>query len=112
MKDTHFDDAARLRIAQADADTAASQAPGVATRGAPCVVGQTKTISAYPAGATSFFAVAPVDVTGPEVEGGPGTLGALSSTFYALNLGSAVPPVGANVICTFVDSRWVFRYDG
>ena len=80
--------------------------------GSPSLVAQTKAIQAYPTSAQRFFACIPQTVLGKEVEGGAGTLTPDSATFLALNLGSAVPPVGTNILATFVDSRWVFRFDG
>ncbi len=76
------------------------------------MVAQTKSISSYPTAANRFFACAPAGVLGPEVEGGPGTVSTTGSTFFALNLGTAVPPSGTNVLCTYTRYRWVFRYDG
>ena len=79
--------------------------------GSPSLVAQTKAIAAYPTTAQRFYACVPQTVLGPEVEGGP-ALAATPATFFALNLGSAVPPLGTTVVATFVDSRWVFRFDG
>ena len=106
------DEAKRLRIQDAALVDGFSQAGCDPSSGMPCVVAQTKTFATYPTGAQSFFACSPLTVLGPEVEGGPGTISLGSSTFFALNLGSAVPPVGSNILVTFVDNRWVFRYDG
>jgi hypothetical protein len=110
--DTAFDDAARLRAARSASDAKASRPPGSASRGAPCMVAQTKTVTTYPTAAGKYFACAPVDVTGAETEGGSGTFTVATTTFYALNLGTAIPVTGTNVLVTFVDNRWTFRYDG
>lgn len=111
-KDTAFDDAARLRAARSVSDAAASRKPGVGARGVPSMVAQTKTITTYPTTAARFYAVAPVDVTGTETEGSSGTFTVATTTFYALNIGTAIPASGTNVIVTLVDYRWTFRYDG
>jgi hypothetical protein len=78
----------------------------------PSLVARTTKISSYPSQAQSFYACTPVTVLGQEVEGGSGTINLGSSTFFALNVGSAIPAIGINVVATFVDNRWVFRYDG
>lgn len=80
--------------------------------GSPSLIGQTKTVQAYPAAAQSFYACVPQTVLGKEKEGGTGILTPGTATFFALNLGTAVPPVGTSILATFVESRWVFRYDG
>lgn len=106
------DDADRLRLRQDDADIAASLNPGVVAHGAPCFVGKTTTVATYPASAATYFAMLAVTVTGTETEGGSGILTAGTDVTYALNLGTAIPPSGTYVICTLVDYRWTFRYDG
>ena len=109
---TQEDEAKRLRIRDVALTDEFSQAGRDPTLGMPCLVAQTKTIATYPTTAQAFYACTPLVVLGPEVEGGPATLNLGSSTFFSLNLGSAVPPVGTNILTTFVDNRWVFRYDG
>jgi hypothetical protein len=106
------DDAIRLRIQDASLTDSLSQVERDPSLGMPCLVAQTKVQSRYPTSAQVFYACSPLMVLGQEVEGGTGTLTAGSATFYALNLGSTVPPVGTSVLTTFVESRWVFRYDG
>ena len=69
----------------------------------------------YPSTSSAvFFLGTPQQITGAEIEGAAGTATSAtpSASFYALNLGTEIPPVGTQVITTFVDSRWVFRYDG
>ncbi len=106
------DEAKRLRIRDVALVDGFSQTGRDPSLGKPCVVAQTKKLSTYPAYAQQFYACSPLTILGPEVEGGAGTTTLGTSTFFALNLGSAVPPVGANVVATRVDSRWVFLYDG
>jgi hypothetical protein len=105
------DDAQRLRIDDALArDEATRDAPPRAA-GSRSVVATTTTVTTYPTAAARFYAVTPQAVLGAETEGGSGSVSALSGTFYALNLGGTVPPNGTQVLCTFVEYRWVFRYD-
>jgi hypothetical protein len=79
--------------------------------GSPSTLAQTTTISTYPTTAQSYFACLPLMLLGTEKEGAAGVLTLGSATFFALNLGSTVPPSGTQVLTTFVGSRWVFRYD-
>lgn len=106
------DEAKRLRIRAAALIDGFSQAGRDPTLGMPCLLAQTKAITSYPTAAPSFYACSPLAVLGLEVEGGPANLSQGGSTFFSLNLGSAIPPIGTNVLATFVDNRWVFRYDG
>jgi hypothetical protein len=108
---TQEDDAKRLRISDIALVDGLSQAGRDPSLGMPCVVAQTKKLSSYPKSAQQFYACSPVTILGLEVEGGAGITTSGNSTFFALNLGSAVPPLGTNVVATFADSRWVFRYD-
>lgn len=82
------------------------------TGGTPCLVARTKSLGAYPTQASRYFACTPQTVLGMEVEDGSGTLSSDEATFFALNLGAAVPPVSTAVLVTFTGNRWVFRYDG
>ncbi len=106
------DEAKRLRVREA----ALVDGPGRRDRdpsfAMPCLAAQTKVLTAYPAAVQRFYACAPITVLGAEVEGGPGVVTPGPATFFALNLGSAIPPAGTNILATFVDSRWVFRFDG
>ena len=79
--------------------------------GAPSLLACTKVLTSYPTAASCFFACQPLTLLGPEVEGGSGVVTGLDTTFLALNLGGAVPPIGTQVLATFVGNRWVFRYD-
>lgn len=106
------DEAERQRIADDDQSADDTRLEAVPDPGERCLVVQTKTVGTYPTAAGSFFAVATAQAFGAEVEGGAGSVTAGSDTFHALNVGTAVPPSGTNVIATFVDYRWVFRYDG
>lgn len=103
-------EAERLRIVdQGRIDDATRGLPEPAA-GAPSVLAVTTTISTYPTSAAAFYGCVAQAVFGSETEGGSPTLTA-AETFLALNLGSAVPSPDTPVICTFVDNRWVFRYD-
>lgn len=109
---TEQDEAMRLRIRDTSVIDGLSRMGQGPSLGMPCLVASTKKISTYPTSAQSFYACSSLTVLGLEFEGGAGSLTSGNSTFFALNLGSAVPPLGANIVATFVDNRWVFRYDG
>ena len=106
------DEARRLRVREADRTDIQTRTDRDPAFGSPSLVAQTKTLSSYPGTAQRFYACVPVVILGTETEGGAGSVTVESSTFLALNLGTAVPPVGTNILATFVESRWVFRYDG
>ena len=112
MTDRQDDEAKRLRLLQSDRLDAAGRRDRDFAPGTPSLVARTTTIKTYPAGAQQFYACIPMTVLGPEVEGGAGTLNPGTSTFLALNLGSAIPPTGTAILATYADNRWVFRYDG
>ena len=80
--------------------------------GSPSLVVQTRTLQTYPTSPQQFYACVGQTVLGVEVEGGPGSFTPGPASFFALNLGTSIPPVGTYVLATFVESRWVFRYDG
>ena len=77
----------------------------------PSVLAKTTVLTAYPTTAFSYFACLPQSLYGVEQEGATGVVLSGSSSFFALNLGTTVPPVGTLVLATFTGNRWVFRYD-
>jgi hypothetical protein len=78
----------------------------------PTLLARTTSLGSYPATAACYYACNPVSVLGTEVVGGSGMLAIEPGTFFALNLGSTVPPTGTDILVTFVGNRWAFRYDG
>jgi hypothetical protein len=106
------DDTKRLRMRDGNLGVEFSQSGRDPSLGMPCLLVQTTTIKAYPTLAQSFYGCSPLTILGAEVEGGEGVITVGPSTFFALNVGSVVPPTGTNLLATFVDNRWVFRYDG
>jgi hypothetical protein len=79
--------------------------------GAPSLLARTKVLNTYPSVSQCYYACEPLFLLGTEVENGPGLISGTSTTFFALNLGSVIPPVGTQIIAAFVGNRWVFRYD-
>ena len=108
---TNYDEAKRLRVRDDAIGELLSVVPQTLDSGSPCLIVQTTKLKTYPSSAQQFFACQPVAVLGVETEGGPAIFTAHASTFFALNLGAAVPPQGANVVASFIGNRWVFRYD-
>ena len=76
------------------------------------LLARTTTLKTYPATAQCYYACQPLKLLGAEVEGGPAIVSAATATYFALNVGSAIPPSETQVVTTFVGNRWVFRYDG
>lgn len=75
-------------------------------------VAVTVSLGAYPAGSGSMrmFALHALDVTGAETEGASGVEAEDDTPFFALNVGSGLPPVGTRVIAVQVPHLWAFRY--
>jgi hypothetical protein len=97
-----MDDLWRLRLRN---DAFRTPWPSLASGGSPAFVGKVTTAS--PAVAT-FVLVNPVTVTGAEVEGGPGVLTAdPDATIPVYLIGPGVPATGDDLVCRFVDYRWV-----
>jgi hypothetical protein len=105
------DDAKRLRMRETTLADDLGRLDSAPPIGAPSLLASTTTLRTYPTTAQCFFACQPLTLLGAEVEGGPGALTVGTDTFLALNLGSSVPPVGTQILATFVGNRWVFRYD-
>jgi len=73
----------------------------------------TTTVDTYPTDANVMYGVIEQIVTGSEDEGATPTVGSAGGpVFYALNVGTQVPPNGTKLVCHQVGNRWVFRYDG
>ena len=105
------DDAKRLfirEVALADDATRRDSDPSL---GLPNLLALTTTIRTYPTTAQAYYACQPLILLGTEVEGGAGIVSVRNGTFFALNLGSTIPPTGTQILTTFVGNRWVFRYD-
>src|SRR5690349_7193338 len=104
-----------LRIArqrQSDVEVRADQVNQDAPEEGSVALARTKAVGTYPTAANRYFAMSPVTVGGVEGEGNPGTFTVESGTFFALNIGSAVPPVGTDVIVEGINGRWVFEFNG
>ena len=112
MTNLILDEAKRLRQRDEAVFDDLSRRDRAPSFGSPSLVAQTTTLNAYPKSAQRFYACVPQTLLGAEVEGGPGSFTQEPATFFALNLGTAIPPAGTNILATFVESRWVFRYDG
>lgn len=106
------DDARRLFTREVALSDDVKRRDSDPTLGSTSLLAETTTVKTYPGTAPCFYACQPVTLLGAEVEGGPGLVTATSAPFFALNLGSAVPPPGTQILAARVDNRWVFRYDG
>jgi hypothetical protein len=98
----------RQSAASADLDRSAGGMP----HGAAALIAQTTTVATYPTTAGLMYGLIAQDIDGDEVEGAACTYTATSANvLYAVNLGTAIPPNGTNVIVSAVGGRWAFRYD-
>ena len=79
---------------------------------------RTKVLASYPNVAAAFYGVETQTIGGAQVEGGAATIATDGNTYFALNLGSAIPPQGTPVIVSEVSPPdggapyFAFRYDG
>jgi hypothetical protein len=72
----------------------------------------TVTVATYPTAAAAFYGIQDCQINGTETEGGTATFVAGTATQYALNLGTAIPPSGTQIVVHGVGGRWCFRWDG
>jgi hypothetical protein len=105
-------DAKRLRVREAAVREDVVRFSSDQAWGSPSLVARTVSVESYPTTAACYYACNPICVLGTEVVGGPAVLTTVAGTFFALNLGSTIPPTGTDILVTFVGNRWAFRYDG
>ena len=105
------DDVKRLRIRDTTLDNDLKRSESDLAWGTPCLLARTTSLSAYPTKPESYFACQPLTVLGSEVEGSQALISVNTGVLFALNLGSTLPPVGIQILLTFVSDRWVFHYD-
>jgi hypothetical protein len=104
------DESRRARARLDDDDRARARTRAAPAGGAPCLVARTKVKLHYPTVANAYYACESMAVLGTETEGGPASATSSGDTYFAYNLGSAVPPQGTPVVTVFIGHRWVFRY--
>ena len=109
---SHADQLIRLLQDELELKKQVRRTLGNPSPSSPTLVANTKTITHYPSAPGQYFACEPMSVLGVEAEGEIGTFTNFGAIFFALNLGTAIPPSGTKLIVTFVENRWVFRYDG
>ncbi|MGC8638720.1 MAG: hypothetical protein ACP5XB_02445 [Isosphaeraceae bacterium] len=99
----------KLAASQAAARRQRPSAPD----GSVAILAETTVVSVYPTTAGVFYACTPLLVDGPEIEGASASFTSSGDrTFYALNLGTGIPPVGTRIIAHACAGRWTFRFDG
>jgi hypothetical protein len=99
----------RQEAASAALDRSSGQDPYASA--ALCVI--TANGGSYPTSAAKFYACLPLLLTGSESEGATPTFTTdTATTLYALNVGTAIPPVGSKLVIHSAGGRWVFRFDG
>lgn len=96
----------------ADLASAIDAEPDYDCDGAPSMLLQTFTQTTYPTTAARVYACRPVRATAALTEGATASYVVDSTrTYYAANLGSAIPPSGTRVVAVQRNGSWVFRYD-
>jgi hypothetical protein len=76
--------------------------------GSPAVVGCVFGNPTLPTLTGEFFSINPVDITGAEIEGRPGTLSTdTSRSWLVYVVGSKAPTAGDYLVCHFTGNRWV-----
>jgi hypothetical protein len=103
-----YPEGVRLRAADQDLRDEDSRADQFAPQGGLVIVGQTTTDGHYPTVPNAVYAMVPVDATGAEVEGAPGTFATAPGRFYAVNCGGTRPALGTRVPCFLTEDGWIF----
>ncbi len=81
--------------------------PDLSGGGVPAFVGRVTSLASN-IKVGSFLMVQPMMVLGPEIEGGSGDFTSVGSTRVPVYLlGPGVPSTGDDLVCKFVDNRWV-----
>jgi hypothetical protein len=106
------DEAELIRLNDKNLGIINSQSEDDGNGGNTAVVGSTVTITTYPTIAGAFYGMQPQSIFGDEVEGGAGTSTNYGVPFLSYNLGGAIPGNGTQHLNSYIDNRWVFRYDG
>lgn len=71
----------------------------------------TTSLGSYPTMSPAAFAVVPEECDAEDDEGAAATYtDNTDSTFFAINLGTNVPPQGSRIIVHAVGGRWLFRW--
>lgn len=109
-----YTEPARLRASDQLLADDLTRTPHPPAEGSPTRLVVTTIVTSYPTSTGQFFGVQPLTVTGTETEGSAGSTSSFGAgeLFYALNVGTEVPPQNTVVLATFVSYRWVFQYDG
>jgi hypothetical protein len=75
------------------------------------VLAQTAVKKTYPVIANAVYFLQTGALDSKPTEGSAATITLDGGSLFAVGIGSAVPPVGTNVIVSSVAGRWVFRFD-
>jgi hypothetical protein len=108
----HNDEARILRERLAELCAALDRIPDALACLPTSLLVQTTTVATYPTVAGRYYACTPVRAGGTEDENQVPSFTTLAGTYYAANLGSAIPPVGTRTVIDLVGDRYVFQYNG
>lgn len=100
-----------LRERLAAIETALAARPPDAIPGSMSALVKTIGGGSYPSSALAYYPVKMVTPGGTEAEGEEPTFDTYGATFYAANLGTAVPDAETYHIADMCVGRWTFRYD-
>jgi hypothetical protein len=104
------DESRTIRARAADAADTIDRSPQADVGANAARTAQTVTVATYPTVAHAVYAVKGTTVDVPETEGAIPVFTQVAGVFYAVNLGTAIPPVGANILVTRQGGRWTFTY--
>lgn len=77
------------------------------------LLGVTATLGSYPTVAGEVYVVTPLEIDADDAEGASASYTPdTSNNVYAINTGTAIPPIGTRVIVHAVAGRWVFTFNG
>lgn len=110
-----MNEASQLRRRHGELEAAIDRADSPQGSGATSLLVKTIRVGTYPTAAKAMYAVVAMDVRCVESEGQAPTrtVAADADHFYALNVGSAIPPVGTEyLIADKIGSLWQMRFDG
>jgi hypothetical protein len=83
--------------------------------GAESILVKTIAVGTYPTTAKAMYAVVGLKADCDAAEGSTPTFTAAPDAlkFFALNVGTTVPPAGTQpILCDLIDGIWCFRHDG
>ena len=104
------DESRTLRARQSDLGDEIDRQPLADIGTSAALLVRTVAVSSYPTTAGVAYGVQALDLSVSEAEGATPTLTVLAGKFFAINLGSNIPPVGTSLLVELVQGKYVFVY--